>query len=218
MSFHSQRNKPAALGALLASSREAAARYAGTVIDREQWRHIVGERIAARTEPGAKRGRELTVHVASASWAQELSLLVNEIVARLKSAGIHVDTVRFRVKEIAATTRDPAARQVAYRKAALPSALARQLDSIDDSELRDAIGEAAALWLALDEIKSAAAPPNATSKSNSSYPKGQAPPSSARPAATSARPNARNLRDAESRSAHSDRSSSPGRAKTKDRP
>ena len=152
MSSYSQRNKPAALGSLLASSREAAARYAGTVIDREQWRRIVGERIAARTEPGAKRGRELTVHVASASWAQELSLLVNEIVVRLKAAGIHVDTVRFRVKAIDAQPRDPAARQPLYRKAALPGALTERLENIADPELRAAIGEAAALWLALDEV------------------------------------------------------------------
>src|SRR3954471_9670654 len=117
----SARNRPAALGSLLASSREAAARYAGTAGDHEQWRRIVGERIAARTEPGAKRGRELTVHVASASWAQELSLLVSEIVTRLKAAGIYVDTVRFRVKEIAVAARAPAARKPTYRKATLPA-------------------------------------------------------------------------------------------------
>src|SRR5450432_4830063 len=94
-------DRPASLGSLLATSRETAARLAGTAIDREQWRRIVGERIALRTEPGPKRGRELLVYVASASWAQELSLLVNEIVARLRAAGVGVDTVRFRVREIA---------------------------------------------------------------------------------------------------------------------
>ena len=150
MSSPHQRNKPAALGTLLASSREAAARYAGTAIDREQWRRIVGERIAARTEPGAKRGRELTVNVASASWAQELSLLVNEIVVRLKAAGIHVDTVRFRVKQVQAPMRNLAAPQPTFRKAALPASLSQQLEHIEDQELRDAIGEAAGLWLALD--------------------------------------------------------------------
>jgi hypothetical protein len=211
VSSYSPRNKPAALGSLLASSREAAARYAGTAIDREQWRQIVGERIAARTEPGAKRGRELTVHVASASWAQELSLLVNEIVVRLKAAGIHVDTVRFRVKEVAAPPRDPAARKPIYRKAALPGALAAQLERIEDAELRDAIGEAAALWLALDEAPSKA---QATRKAPS--PSAPPPPSPAPP--TSGRPNARSPRAAESQSARSERTPASARVRSKDKP
>lgn len=215
MSSYSQRNKPAALGSLLASSREAAARYAGTAIDREQWRRVVGERIAARTEPGAKRGRELIVHVASASWAQELSLLVNEIVARLKTAGIHVDTVRFRVKEIAAPTRDAAAIKPIYRKAELPSQLNQQLERIDDPELREAIGEAAALWLALDE-RAASARPSVPPPAKSARPEARSTGRSAAP--TSTPPSARSPRGAESQSARSGRMSSPGRAKSKDRP
>jgi hypothetical protein len=202
----SQRNKPAALGSLLASSREAAARYAGTAIDREQWGRVVGERIAARTEPGVTRGRELTVHVASASWAQELSLLVTEILARLKAAGVHVDTVRFRVKEIAPRFKDPAAIKPIYRKAALPSPLTQHLERIDDPELRDAIGEAAALWLALDE-RAAAARPAA-----------KAPRPTPKQPATSEQPSARSPRAAESRSARSDRMPSPARAKSRDKP
>jgi len=190
------RDKPASLGTLLATSREAAARLAGTAIDREQWRRVVGERIAARTEPGAKRGRELTVYVASASWAQELSLLVNEIIARLKTAGVHVDTVRFRVREIAAPLRDPAAPKPASRKVALPSQLLAHLAQIEDDELRDAIGEAAALWLAREE------PPASRSS---------VPP-------TSARPSARSPRGAESQSARSDRIPSSARVRAKGKP
>ena len=196
-----QRDKPASLGSLLATSRDAAARHAGTAIDREQWRRIVGERIAARTEPGPKRGRELTVYAASASWAQELSLLVNEIVARIKAAGIAVDTVRFAVREIKARTRDAAAPKPTVRKAALPSALNQQLDGIADTELRDAIAEAASLWLARDEAPTP----------------GKRPPS-LKPPPTSTRPSARGPRDAESQSARSDRKPSPGRAGSKDKP
>ncbi len=196
-----QRDKPASLGSLLATSRDAAARHAGTAIDREQWRRIVGERIAARTEPGPKRGRELTVYAASASWAQELSLLVNEIVVRIKAAGIAVDTVRFAVREIKARTRDAAAPKPTVRKAALPSALNQQLSGIADAELRDAIAEAASLWLARDE--------NPTPAKR---------PASLRPPPTSAQPSARSPRDAESQSARSDRKPSPGRAGSKDKP
>jgi hypothetical protein len=195
--------KPASLGSLLASSRDAAARLAGTAIDREQWRRVVGERIAARTEPGPKRGRELLVYVASASWAQELSLLVSEIVVRLKAVSIHVDTVRFSVREIKPTTRSPSAPKPTAqgRKAALPSALHERLSSIVDAELRDAIAEAAGLWLALDET-----PPSAARRP------------SAKPPATSARPAARSPRAAESQSARSDRRSAPGRAGAKGKP
>ena len=194
------RQKPASLGSLLATSRDAAARHAGTAIDREQWRRIVGERIASRTEPGPKRGRELTVYAASASWAQELSLLVNEIVVRIRAAGVAVDTVRFAVRELQARARDPAAPRPAVRKAALPSALNRQLDGIADAELRDAIAEAASLWLARDE------PATPTKRP------------SIRPPPTSVRPGARSPRDAESQSARSDRKPSAGRAGAKDKP
>lgn len=190
----SHRDKPASLGSLLATSRDAAARHAGTAIDREQWRRIVGERIAARTEPGPKRGRELTVYAASASWAQELSLLVNEIVARIKAAGFGVDTVRFAVRELKARTRDAAAPKPAARKVTLPSALHQQLSGIADTELRDAIAEAASLWLARDETPAQAQRP-----------------ASHRPPPISVRPNARSPRDAESQSARSDRTPSPGR-------
>jgi Dna[CI] antecedent, DciA len=199
--------KPASLGSLLASSRDAAARLAGTAIDREQWRRVVGERIAARTEPGAKRGRELLVYVASASWAQELSLLVSEIVVRLKAVGIHVDTVRFSVREIKPPARNVLALKRAVRKAPLPSALNQQLAGIADAELRDAIAEAAGLWLALDE---APAPVKAARPARSASVKP--------PATTSARPSARSPRDAESQNARSDRKSAPGRARSKGKP
>jgi Dna[CI] antecedent DciA-like protein len=190
----SHRDKPASLGSLLATSRDAAARHAGTAIDREQWRRIVGERIAARTEPGPKRGRELTVYAASASWAQELSLLVNEIVVRIKAAGFGVDNVRFAVREIKARTRDAPAPKPTVRKAALPSALNQQLNRIADTELRDAIAEAASLWLARDD-----------------NPAQSQRAASIKPAPTSTRPSARSPRDAESQSARSDRTPSPGR-------
>ncbi len=195
------RNKPASLGSLLATSRDAAARHAGTAIDREQWRNIVGERIAARTEPGPKRGRELTVYAASASWAQELSLLVNEIVVRIKAAGFGVDTVRFAVREIKARTRDAPAPKPAVRKATLPSALNQQLSGIADTELRDAIAEAASLWLARDDQ------PAPTKR-----------PASLRPPPTSVRPSARSPLSAESQSAHSDRKPLPGRGAAKGKP
>ena len=181
----------------MASSRDAAARHAGTAIDREQWRRVVGERIAARTEPGPKRGRELLVYVASASWAQELSLLTTEIVVRLKAAGVAIDHVRFSVRTIAQPIRDAAAPRPKVRKAALPATLNQKLDGIEDPELRETIADAAALWLALSDATPTASPKRS---------------------ATSAKPAARSPRAAESQSARSDRKSGPARAGWKGKP
>jgi len=188
----SVRDRPASLGSLLATSRDAAARLAGTAIDRDQWRRVVGERIALRTEPGPKRGRELTVFVASASWAQELSLLVDEIVARLKAVKVNVDTVRFRVRAIESPARERAAPKRAERKAPLPPALAQQLGEIEDAELREAIGQAASLWLAREL------------------------PTRAKP--TSVQPAARTPRAAESRNARSDRTPLSARVRSRGKP
>src|SRR5687767_11608852 len=88
------KSPPKSLGALLAGSRQTAARLAGVSIDREQWRKLVGDRIASRTQPGRLRQGELTVFVASAAWAQELSMLTSEMLARLAGFGLKVDSIR----------------------------------------------------------------------------------------------------------------------------
>ncbi len=155
MSSRSDRDKPTSLGALLASSRERTARLAGTAIDRPTWRAIVGDRIAARTEPGPKRGGELTVFVASAAWAQELSLLVGEILPRLKSADVGVESIRFRVRAIAPEPSDASALKPIARRAPLPVELSGKLSDVADPALRDAIADAAGLWLARSEATSA---------------------------------------------------------------
>lgn len=151
MSSQSGRHKPTSLGSLLASSRERTARLAGTAVDRPTWLTIVGDRIASRTEPGPKRRRELTVFVASAAWAQELSLLVGEIVPRLKAAGVDVDSVRFRVRTIAPAPADASTPRPEPRRAPLPRELAGKLEEVADPALRDAIADAAGLWLARSE-------------------------------------------------------------------
>ena len=48
------------------------------------WSGVVGEGIAARTEPVAERAGTVTVSCESASWAQELDLMQEEILARLR--------------------------------------------------------------------------------------------------------------------------------------
>ncbi|MFH1130636.1 MAG: DUF721 domain-containing protein, partial [Pseudomonadota bacterium] len=49
----------------------------------DRWMELVGERIAARTEPGKLRDKTLTVAVASSAWLNELVFLRNELVQKI---------------------------------------------------------------------------------------------------------------------------------------
>jgi hypothetical protein len=122
------------------------AEHARVAIDRDTWRRLLGDRIARRTEPGPLSGGVLTIFVASAPWAQELSLLTNELLQRLAPLGLRVNTVRFRVRQqiqgpAALPKRRPAAR------VPLPHELRARVDSVEDPELRQVITDAAELWL-----------------------------------------------------------------------
>jgi hypothetical protein len=118
------------------------------VIDRETWRRAVGERIAARTEPGRLRNGVLTLHVASAAWAQELSFFTTDLLARVKELGVAVTGLRFQVRPIAGRAVTPAAASAPRARAALPPDIEERLRAVSDPALRAAIAEAAALGLA----------------------------------------------------------------------
>lgn len=49
------------------------------------WPPAVGERIAARSAPIRERSGQLTVGCSTATWAQELDLLQDELLERLNS-------------------------------------------------------------------------------------------------------------------------------------
>ena len=159
------------LGELLDGARVVSAERGKVAIDRDSWRRLLGDRVARRTEPGGLSGGVLTVYVASAPWAQELSLLTGELLARLKPLKLTINSVRFRVRQqiqgpAAQAKRRPAAR------ATLPTELKARVDSIEDPELRQVIADAAELWLGRAEklsAKSAApAPRSAASRSGPS--------------------------------------------------
>jgi len=137
---------PAPLGALVDPAREEFARRAGLPIDRERWRRAVGDRIAARAEPGWLKGSVLTVIAASSAWAQELSLLSEEIRRRLKEHGLRVDGLRFVVRDGAGYDHARAQRPAAAR-GPLPPELREKLASVEDPELAAAIAEAAGFAL-----------------------------------------------------------------------
>jgi len=137
---------PTPLGEVLAGTRQVALKRSRAAVDRDTWRRAVGRRIADRTDVGALRAGELTVYVASAAWAQELSLLTREIASVLEASGVHIERVRFRVRTELAR-KPPRERRSPHPRQALPSELEARLAGIDDVELREAIGEAATLAL-----------------------------------------------------------------------
>jgi hypothetical protein len=140
------RSRPQRLAELLDGARIVSAEHARVAIDRDTWRRLLGDRIARRTEPGPLSGGVLTIYVASAPWAQELSLLSNELLERLKPLKLTIASVRFRVRQ---QIQGPAA-QPKHRPAArapLPRELKARVESVEDPELRQIIADAAELWL-----------------------------------------------------------------------
>jgi len=180
------------LAELLDGARVVSAQRGKVAIPRDTWRRIVGDRIARRTEPGGLYEGVLTIYVASAPWAQELSLLSGELLERLKPLALSVTSVRFRVRQriqgpAVTPKRRPAAR------VALPNELQRRVDAIQDPELRQSIAEAAELWLGraakLSAKASAPSPRSAGGRSDPSARK-SVPPRAASPS-TSETPRSR---------------------------
>ncbi|MFZ5890315.1 MAG: DUF721 domain-containing protein [Myxococcota bacterium] len=208
---HNPAPRPTALGDVLDGTRRVTLQRARAAVDRDTWRRAVGRRIAERTDVGQIKQGELTVYVASAAWAQELSLLTREIAERLAAHGIRVEKVRFRVKAQglpAAAPRAESKPKPAPPKP-LPAELRAHLERVADDELRGAIAGAAELALSrLSNPKRPAAtqkPTAAPQKSPAATPERRA--LRGEPAPTSAPPNARSPRVAATRSAPSDRMS-----------
>ncbi|HVW24003.1 MAG TPA: DUF721 domain-containing protein [Polyangiaceae bacterium] len=142
-----KRRDPSTVGALLHASGRLRPR--NDRIDRDRWRSLLGERIGERTRPGMIRDECLTVYVASAVWAQELTFLSPMIVERLAADGFPVTALRFRVGDVGEplSKRPPVTKREAPPKAELPPGLTERLAHVDDPALRAAIAEAAAYAL-----------------------------------------------------------------------
>ena len=186
--------RPTALGDVLDGTRRVTLKRARAAVDRDTWRRAVGRRIAERTDVGALKQGELTVYVASAAWAQELSLLTREILERLAAHGVKAEKVRFRVKTQPMQSPPPGSKAeapAAPPPKPLPAELRAHLERVGDDELRGAIAGAAEL--ALSRLSRGAlptsAPPNARS------PRGvaarSAPSDQSSPRASAARPRKR---------------------------
>ena len=146
---------PSPLGSLLEDARDATAQASGLAVDRESWRRAVGARIAARAEPGRLRGSVLTVYVASAAWAQELSFLTNDIVERVNKLGVPAKSLRFLVRPELSQKAPAKQPEPTRKRVPLPEELRQTLETVDDPELRHTIATAAALSLARSEPRPA---------------------------------------------------------------
>jgi hypothetical protein len=168
-----KRKDPSTVGALLHASGKL--RPKNDRIDRDRWRALLGERIAERTRPGVVRDGCLTVYVASAVWAQELTFLTPVIIERLAGDGLRVSELKFRVGDVG----EPLAKrtEVAMRetppKAELPKSLTERLAHVEDPALRAAIAEAAAY--ALGRAASASAERRASRGPRSAEPRSDPP-------------------------------------------
>lgn len=181
--------RPEALGEVIAVSSEARFAKVRPPLSARVWQDAVGARIADRSDPFRLESNVLWVRVATHTWATELSLLSRDILARLVAKGIAVRELRFKVGEIRPPER-PIERRESRKvppPAKLPPALAANIDAVADDELREALRASAAANLAWQSFTQ------------------PSPPAPRSPNA--APPSARVPRDAETRSAPSDRSS-----------
>jgi hypothetical protein len=131
------------------------------------WRAAVGPKIADRARPtGLERG-VLIVTVVTSVWANELSMLAPQLIAKLAERGFaEVKSLRFRVGPLDRI--EGIQQKKDYRRIPPPVPLApeleRSLAKIDDEDLRDTIERAARANLAWQSAPASRAtqPPKAT--------------------------------------------------------
>src|SRR6185369_15504631 len=88
----------------LVISRETGLRVPSSIetspIPYRDWEAAVGSRIAARARAVRLDRGVLVVRTATSTWAQELALLSDAILAQLRGRGVSVDALRFQVGPI----------------------------------------------------------------------------------------------------------------------
>jgi predicted nucleic acid-binding Zn ribbon protein len=114
------------------------------------WREAVGGRIADRARPVELNRGILRVRVATSVWASELSLLSEQILARLRERGVPVTNLRFHVGPVErfGGPADPRETRAVPSRVALPKELEEALRVLSDDDLRERITDAARANLA----------------------------------------------------------------------
>lgn len=95
----SRRRAPRQASAALRAARDRAAPRTGLAAVQAAWLGTVGEQLAAVAEPVSERAGTLTIECADTVWAQELDLMQEQLLERLREAlGEQApSTLRFRV-------------------------------------------------------------------------------------------------------------------------
>ncbi len=201
----SRRGAPEQIGAVLLRATDARSPVVvdAPPVSARDWELAVGTKIARRARPVRLERGVLHVRAATATWAQELSLLAETIAAQLRARGMAVRSLRFHVGPVEPIAR-PAWRsdvRVVPEPAALPPEVRAQLAAVTDGDLRTAIARAAATMLGqakrAEEIASAA---RGARTRRPSPPRSPSPPPSPSEAVTSPRSGAPAPRSAEPRS------------------
>ena len=92
------RRAPRRLSAAVGEALELVAPVTPLAAIQRTWAGAVGEAVAREATPVAERSGVITVACSSATWAQELDLLSDQILDRLRSElpdGVVVDELRF---------------------------------------------------------------------------------------------------------------------------
>ncbi len=117
------------------------------------WSKVVPPRVMANARPVRLVRGELTVHAATAAWAQELSMLESTLLASIRARLPKLELKRIRVRvgplpdvPVRRGERPPTLERVAPVQ--LPDEVARALAAVRDDGLREAIAEAASTSLA----------------------------------------------------------------------
>lgn len=95
----SRRRSPRQASAAIRAARDQAAPRTGLAAVQAAWREMVGERLAAAATPVSERAGTLTIECADSVWAQELDLMQDRLLERLRgSLGERAPSaLRFRV-------------------------------------------------------------------------------------------------------------------------
>ena len=142
---------PERLEAILERAAESRFARERTPVPAAVWRDAVGARIADRARPLSLQDGVLTLLVPSSVWAHELSLLSDDVRARLAERGFAVREVRFRVGQLPLTDRGLAqsrSTRVVPARQQPPHELTAVLAAVPDPALRAAIEDAATANLA----------------------------------------------------------------------
>jgi predicted nucleic acid-binding Zn ribbon protein len=81
----SRRNAPRPASAAIRAVRDQAAPKTALAAAQAGWSAAVGERLAAVARPVSERAGTLTIECADGVWAQELDLMQEQLLERLKA-------------------------------------------------------------------------------------------------------------------------------------